>query len=186
MKKSLFITILFLTVNCFGQNVTEKDTIIKVIYKSKIENNKKPVYQLNGEIVNESISKCINPNEIANVKVEKGDFEIDNVKYFGKVIIETKSNYKPKLISLNNLKAKYTKLKDNPTIFKIDDEIVNADYDTFIVDENYILKITVEDFESKAENLKVNFVNLITKTEENIKKSKEIIIRGKDKFAINK
>jgi hypothetical protein len=34
--------------------------------------------------------------------------------------------------------------------------------------------------------LNVNFVNLLTKSEENIKKSKEIILRGKDEFAINK
>ena len=186
MKKALFITTLFLAINCFGQDVIENDTIIKVIYKSEIPNVKKPVYQLNGKIVNESILKCINPNEIANVKVEKGDFEIENVKYFGKIIIETKSNYKPKLISLNNLKEKYTKLKGKPTIFRIDNEIVNGDYDNFIVDQNFILKIVVEKFENKEEKLTVNFVNLITKTEENIKKSKEIIIRGKDEFAIIK
>ena len=81
---------------------------------------------------------------------------------------------------------KYTNIKDNSTIFKIDDEVINADYENNLVDENYILKIIVEKFENKNEKLNVNFINLITKSEENIKKSKEIRIRGKDEFAINK
>ena len=81
---------------------------------------------------------------------------------------------------------KYTSIKENSTIFKIDNEIINADYDNYVIDENYILKINVEKFENSEEKLKFNIVNLITKTEENIKKSKEIIIRGKDEFAINK
>lgn len=77
------------------------------------------------------------------------------------------------------MKLKYTNIKDNSTIFKIDDELINADYENNLVDENYILKIIVEKFENKNEKLNINFINLITKSEENIKKSKEIIIRGK-------
>ena len=201
MKKTLLIAILFIAINCFGQvksekvnglKITnaeisvEKDTIIKVVYKNQIENNKKPAYFINEKLVNESILKTLNPNEIASVKVEKNEIEINNVKYYGKLIIETKSNYNPKLISLNNLKAKYTNLKENPIIFKIDNEIVNANYDNFMVDEKFILKIIVENYQNKEEKLNLSFVNLITKSEENIKKSKEIIIRGKDEFAINK
>ena len=182
MIKTLFITLLLLAINCFGQVRTENDTIIKVVYKNEIENNKKPAYFINGKIFNESILKTLNPNEIATVNVEKMDSEIDNVNYFGEIKIETKSNYNPKLISLNNLKAKYLKFKENQTIFKIDNEIVNEDYDNFMVDEKFILKIIVEKYENKEEKLNVSFVNLITKTEENIKKSKEIIIRGKDEF----
>ena len=201
MKKTLFTTTLFIAINCFGQVKSEKvnglkiinteissenDTIINVVYKKKKENNKNPAYFINGKLINESVLKILNPNEIASVKVEKNDIEIDNVKYYGKILIETKSNYNPKFISLNNLKAKYTNLKKNSTIFKIDNEIVNANYDSFIVDEKFILKIVIENYENKEDKLNVYFVNLITKSEENIKKSKEILIRGNDEFAINK
>lgn len=201
MKKILFMATLFMAINCFGQvrsekvnglkitNAgisTEKDTTIKVIYKNQIENNKKPAYFINEKLFNESVLKSLNPNEIASVKVEKNDVEIDNVKYYGKLIIETKSDYNPKLITLNNLKAKYTNLKENSIIFKIDNEIVKANYDSFIVDEKSILKIIIENYENKEEKLNISFINLITKSEENIKKSKEIIIRGKDEFVINK
>lgn len=201
MKKILFISVILLTLNTFGQIKSEKvnglkivkqetvsknDTIISVNYINKIESDRKPAYFINGKLTNESVLKTLNPNEIENVNVEKGNFEIENVNYKGKLYIVTKSTYKPKLISLNNLKMKYTSIKENSTIFKIDNEIINADYENYVVDENYILKINVEKFENSQEKLKFNIVNLITKTEENIKKSKEIIIRGKDKFAINK
>ncbi|PWA05751.1 hypothetical protein [Flavobacterium laiguense] len=201
MKKLFLISVLLITINVLGQIKPEKvnglkienqeavfknDTIIKVVYKKEIENNKKPAYFINGELTNESILRTINPNEIATVNVEKKNIEIENVKYHEQLYIITKSTYNPKLISLNNLKAKYTNLKKNSTVFKIDHNIINADYDNFIVDEKFILKIIVEKFENKNEKLNVNFINLITKSEENIKKSKEIILRGKDEFAVNK
>ena len=201
MKKIILIITLFIAINSFGQintekinglkitnqvDVSENDTIIKVYYKNQLENNIKPAYFVNDKLVDESVLKTLNPNEIDNVKVEKDDIEIDNVKYYGKILVETKSTYSPNFITLNNLKTKYTNIKENKIIFKIDNEIVNANYDNFIVDEKYILKIVVENYENKEEKLKVCFVNLITKSEENIKKSKEILLRGKDEFEINK
>jgi hypothetical protein len=201
MKKIVVIITLFIATNSFGQINTEKinglkitnqvtlsenDTIIKVHYKNQLENNIKPAYFVNDKLVNESVLKTLNPNEIDNVKVEKDNIEIDNVKYYGKILVETKSTYSPNFISLSNLKTKYTNIKENKIIFKIDNEIVNANYDNFIVDEKYILKIIVENYENKEEKLKVCFINLITKSEENIKKSKEILLRGKDEFEINK
>ncbi|MBP6128091.1 hypothetical protein [Flavobacterium sp.] len=201
MKKIVFIITLFIAINSFGQinaeknnglkitnqaAVSENDTIIKVYYENQLENNIKPAYFVNDKLVNESVLKTLNPNEIDNVKVEKEDIEIDNVKYYGKILVETKSTYSPNFISLNNLKTKYTNIKEHKIIFKIDNEIVNENYNNFIVDEKYILKIIVENYENKEEKLKVCFVNLITKSEENIKKSKEILLRGKDEFEINK
>jgi hypothetical protein len=201
MKKISLTITLFIAINSFGQINTEKgnglkitnqvtlsenDTIIKVHYKNQLENNIKPAYFLNDKLVDESALKTLNPNEIASVKVEKDDIEIDNVKYYGKILVETKSTYSPNFIILNNLKTKYTNIKENKIIFKIDNEIVNANYDNFIVDEKYILKIIVENYENKEEKLKVCFINLITKSEENIKKSKEILLRGKDEFETNK
>ena len=201
MKKISLTITLFIAINSFGQintekinglkitnqvTVSENDTIIKVYYKNQLENNIKPAYFVNDKLVNESVLKTLNPNEIASVKVEKDDIEIDNVKYYGKILVETKSTYSPNFISLNNLKTKYTNIKENKIIFKIDNEIVNENYNNFIVDEKYILKIIVENYENKEEKLKVCFVNLITKSEENIKKSKEILLRGKDEFEINK
>lgn len=193
MKNTFFITIILLTINVFGQKltgivtglqttsqktITENDTIIKVIYKKEIDNSKIPAYFLNSKFVSQSIVRSINPNLIANVKVEKDDVEIDNVKYYGKIFIETKENYKPKLISLTDFKLKHTNLKENLVVFQIDNELISADYQKFIIDENYILSVVIEKFESQNQKLNLTFIKLITKTEENIKKANDIIIRG--------
>lgn len=201
MRKIIILSILILSLKTFGQvnpeknnglnitkneNSTVKDSIIKIVYKNDTEINKKPAYFINDKLVNESILKTLDPNQILSINVEKNEIEIDNIKYYGKLKIETKNNYFPKLISLNDLKAKYIEVREGQTIFKIDNEIINDDYDNFIVDEEFILKIIVENFVNVNEKLKINIVNVITKTEENIKKSKEIIIRGKDELIINK
>lgn len=55
-----------------------------------------------------------------------------------------------------------------------------------IVDENYILKIIIEKIDNKEENLQVNIIRLLTKTEENIKKSKQIWIRGTKELMLEK
>jgi len=201
MKKIFFVLSTIITFNTFGQikpenvkrlniakqeTVSENDTIIKVTYKNVIEKNRKPAYFLNGVLTNESVLRTINPNEILTFNIEKENIEIDTVKYYGKLHLVTKLTYKPKLISLNKLKLKYTNLKEDSTIFKIDNEIVNADYENYLVDEKYILKIDIEKFENRAEKLIFNIINLITKTEENIKKANAIILRGKDEFVLNK
>lgn len=198
MKKTFLILTLLLSIYSFGQLKSEKlnglkitettinaenDTIIKVIYKNEVENNKKPAIFINEKLVNESILKTINPKEIESVNVEKNDIEIENVKYYGKIKISTKNKYNPKLISLNNLKSKYVKTRMDDVIFKIDNEIITADYDNYVVDENYILKLVVENYEK--EKLKISFITIITKTEDNIKKSKEIILRGSDEINVN-
>lgn len=201
MKNILLFTTMLLSIYGFGQKLTgkvpgvritnqeistENDTIIKVVYKNENQNNKKPAYFLNNKIVNESILRTINPNEISTVNVEKENIEIENVTYYGKIYFTTKSTYKPKLISLNSLKLKFTNIKENSTIFKIDDSIINGNYENYLVDENNILKINVEKFENNAEKLNINIITIVTKSEENIKKSKEIILRGEDEFTINK
>ncbi|MCL9809722.1 hypothetical protein NAT50_10165 [Flavobacterium sp. HXWNR70] len=200
MKKSFFMISLLVAFVSFGQEksvkvvgltITNPETTIqsdsiKIVYQNETKQNKKPAYFINGKLVNESILRTLNPNEISSVAVEKGEVVINNVTYYGKLKIETKNNYLPKPITLNDLKAKYLKLKEKQTIFKIDDAIINADYNTYVVDENYILKIIIETFENKDEKLKLNIVTLLTKSEKNIKNAKEIIIRGNDEFSIIK
>lgn len=198
MKKTFLILTLLLSVYSFGQLKSEKlnelkitqtaihaenDTILKTIYKKEVENNKKPAVFINEKLVNESILYTMNPNEIESINVEKNEFKIEDVNYYGKIKISTKNKYNPKLISLNNLKSKYVKTSMNDVIFILNNEIISANYDNYVVDENYILKLVVENYEK--EKLKISFINIITKTEDNIKKSKEIILRRSNEINVN-
>lgn len=181
MKKILILLISILTVAAFGQKktvnsqaISEEDTIIKVVHVIKYKNGKNPACFLNGKLVDQSILKFLDPNKIENVKVEKESFELDNIKYAGKIIIETKNNYKPNLISLSELRKRYTTLEEGSVLFQIDNEIVDGNYEKYVVDKNYILKITV----NKLESPNLSIIKVINKSEENLKKSNEIIIRG--------
>jgi hypothetical protein len=193
MRQILIITMAFFTLNVYGQIkdlkvplvertntqiVSQNDTVLKVLYVNSNKTERSPAYYLNGQFVNESILKTLNPNAIDNIRVEKQEIKVETQKYYGQIFINTKGNYRPMLISLNDLKSKYTNLKNTPTIFMIDNEIINGDYDKYIVDENYLLRISIETIENRKEKLHFNLIQILTKTEENIRKSKEIIIRG--------
>ena len=192
MKKLQYFALIFISINIFGQNQIEKlnglkmsnkeivdlnDTIINVFYKKNIESEKKPAYFVNGLLANINIFKTINPNDIETVDVKKEKIEIENIKYYGQIYLITKSTYNPKYLSLNDLKLKYTNIRDNSIIFKIDDEIIYENYEKYLIDEKFVLRIVVEKFENKNEKLRVNIINLTTKTLENIKRIKEKMIR---------
>ena len=193
MRQILIITMAFFTLNANGQIknlkvpqvkntntqfVSQNDTVLKIVYVNSHDSERSPAYYLNGQFVNESILKTLNPNAIDNIRVEKQEIKVETQKYYGQIFINTKADYRPILISLNGLKSKYTNLKNTPTIFMIDNEIINGDYDKYIVDENYLLRISIETIENRKEKLHFNLIQILTKTEENIKKSKEIRIRG--------
>lgn len=190
--KRIFILVFFLvTTNAFGQTKTDKanvfvitpkqpletDTTIKVIYADKTTSTPSPAWFLNGNFIS-PLQGVLNPTFIDSINVVNGIIQIDNVQYNGQIHIKTKSDYTPRMISLTDLKEKYITLKNKPTIFLIDGNLVNADYDKYMVDENYLLLIIVDNIKNPKENIDLSAIKLLTKTDENIKKSKEIIIRG--------
>lgn len=191
MRQVLTIVIAFVTLNVFAQTTHLKvplingntqteskiDTTLKVSY-SYSDTSEIPAYYLNGQLLSETILKTLNPNEIESINVSHQEIEVDSQKYYGQIFIITKRNYTPKLISLNGLKSKYTNLTNEPVIFMIDNEIIREDYDKCIVDENYLLNISIEKIDIGKEKLHFRFIQILTKKEENIRKSKEIRIRG--------
>jgi len=193
MKQILIVAMAFFILNAFGQIknlkvplvkstntqiVSQNDTVLKVFWIRSNDSERSPAYYLNGQFVNETIMKTLNPNVIENIIVEKQEIKVETQKYYEQIFINTKRDYSPKLISLNDLKSKYTNLKNAPTIFMIDNEIINGNYDKCIVDENYLLRISIEKIENRKEKLHFNLIQILTMTEENIRKSKEIRIRG--------
>ena len=200
--KKIFLSVMLLVIAAsYSQVLTGKvpgviiskpysmnDSIIRVIYSTpRLNSTKKPAYYINGTLVNQNILQTLNQNEIESINIEKEEVEIDHIKYYGKIFIKTKDNYYHSpipLISLNNLKAKYLSSLKGSVIFQIDNKQVIADYDEYVVNEKNILKIIVEDFENKKEKLKLHFIKIILKTEENIKKANNRI-RGDKEASVN-
>ena len=67
----------------------------------------------------------------------------------------------------------------------IDGNIVNADYDNYVIDENNVLTIIVDKFQNTKESIDWGLIKLLTKSEENIKKRQQTILRGTE-ITINK
>ncbi len=161
------------------------DTIPQVIY-IKSENEGLPTaFYINGELSNSSILKTIDPELIDSIYVEKKEIEIDDEMYDGQIYIRMKEAYQAKLVSLTDLRSKYVKPTNRPVIFVIDNDIVKGNYNTYLVDEKFILKIMVDHMEIEEEKLDVEIIRLVTKSEENRRKSETIMIRGIDTSKLN-
>jgi hypothetical protein len=192
MKKFYILLFAFAATNSFGQttnsntpgivtdtkNTVAMDTTLKVVYAEKKDTIQAPAYFLNDKFVDQTLFGTLNPKLIESLNVVKATVQIDKVLYYGQIHIKTKGNYNPKIISLTDLKEKYTNLKDKPVLFMIDGIIINADYDNFVVDENNLLKIIVDKLHNAKESIDLGLIKLLTKSDENLKRANEIILRG--------
>jgi len=194
--KPLFILLLVLAATIsFGQITNGKapgilvdtgknpirDTTLRVVHVDRNKPERQPAFIINGEyVMNQSFISGLDPKWIEKIEVLKGDTMINNVRYYGQIHIKTRSdyNYNPKAISLTELKNKYTEFKGKPVIFMIDGNIVNADYDNYLIDENDLLTIIIDKFQNAKEDTGWGLIKLLTKSEENIKKREQIMIRG--------
>ena len=191
MKLKLSIITAFLSMTTFGQltgkvkglNINQpttiNDTVIKVIYKNnKISRNPQPpAIFFNGKLIDYSLMSTINPESIGTMNVIKKDTIIDSVKYYGRIIIQGKATNNHNYISLNEFKLKYVSPSENIPVFQIDENIVVDDYDTYLIDEKNILKVIVTPVENPKQKIKIDFINLLTKSAKNIEDSNRIILR---------
>jgi hypothetical protein len=154
------------------------DSIPLIEYRRSIKTEKEPAYFINGDFINQFTLKTIDPLTIDSIYVDRKEIKINNTIYYGQIYVKLKDEYNPRFISLTDLKKKYVKSSTRNFIFIIDNEIIRGDYEKLIVDEKYILKIVVDTMRSEKSDLDI--IRLITRTKENIEKSKQIILRGLD------
>lgn len=160
---------------------------IPIEYTNKPDNNRPIAYFVNGRFETWTLDK-IDPGKVENVNIVKMDTVIDGTRYYGQVYLKVKdydSNYTPNLITLRDLVDEYTKLKNKPVIFTIDGRFINADYTNYKIDKNSILKIVLDKFANSKDPNEVWIANVLTKSKENIERSKQIRIRGSSSIAKN-
>ena len=187
MKNCLTLLFFFTIVNLFGQQSgpakgvnlklnTEIDTTLKVIYVDK-DRKSDVAFFSNNKFLGSSTGPNVKMTDVESVDVEKRDTVIMNKKYYGLIFMSTKIDYNPQLITLNELKHKYVKHSDKPAIFMVDNELINDDPDKYVIDEKGILRVYVNTITRTKDNLDMLVINLSTKSEKNINKLKEIMIR---------
>ena len=201
MNKCLILLLLVAATNSFGQKnyitiprllgdtlkIEKIDTAFRVVYVDSIKpdtikpvhkHNLEPVFFMNGKFVNKELFNILNPQKIENIEILRSDTLIDNIKYHGKIYIITKNDYTPKSISLSGIKNKYTNLKGKPVLFFVDGNMINADYDNYLIDENNLLTMYIGKFENAKEHINLSIITVLTRSDENIKNRKKVIIRG--------
>lgn len=186
MKNFFILALTLLSVSVFAQQtksipggvrISNTDSTFKVVYVQP-PHHQPVAYYINGKLIGQNILNNINPEDIEDLKVVQGNINIGDKDYNGQIYIKTKSGYAPKFISLSDLKDKYTNLKGLKAVFMIDGNILNEDYDNYIVDENYLLRIIVDKIQNPKQNIDLNLIKLLTKSEANLKKANDVIIRG--------
>ncbi|MCH5715577.1 hypothetical protein [Niabella hibiscisoli] len=195
MKKLILLALAIGPTNIFGQTPTNKTNDVSKLHE-RIPNDtsvytlitigpgkqaRKTAYFLNDRFIKHSLLVSTNPELMESLKVIYKPVEIDSVKYDRQIHLVAKNNYFPKAISLPNLIAKYYPLnyKTDSLIFMIDGNIIHGDYNTYEIDENNLLSVTW-DGQNEGDKIKLHFVKLTTRSEENIKNFKKgnIWMRG--------
>jgi hypothetical protein len=190
MRKILLILTLFAAASVYAQSANDKvtgvviksaptaDEGIRVVHTDQESHKLQPAYYINGIQVSQTVVSTLDPTVIESINVIKGNLKVNKTDYAGQVNIKTKNAYHPNLISLNALKKKYTNLSNTSAVFMIDGTIINGDYDDYVVDEDYVLSIVIDKIENTKENLHIDLIKIQTKSDVNLKKAKEIKIRG--------
>ena len=199
MKRfTLFITLLFFATGLvpgqelvlkksetIDEQVVTNDQGIRVIYadKTKKKAQGNPVeYYINNVLIGNSedgfsILNNLDPQEIEDIKIVKPSGTNNSVS-LAQIRITVKNNYTPKLISLTEIKEKYTNLGKSSAVFLIDEKLIEKDYDKYMVDENRIFAITIDKFTNPKENLEINLVKITKRKGTGKEGEKNIIIRG--------
>ncbi|WP_040281299.1 hypothetical protein [Psychroserpens damuponensis] len=192
ISNNILLFLVFLTTSLFGQTgekLIESHKAERIVYsdssklkvydnrgKHIIEDTKVAIY-VNGNFLNASILKTLNPNKIKSLSVEKDSITIGDDSYLGKILIKLVDDYEPKFMALKKFISNHFVLNDLPQVFQLNETILNVNSQDFLIDEQFIMMVSVEEIITSEENLSINLIKLITKTEDNIKKGNTIIIK---------
>ena len=206
MKKLVIIILLFTTTFCFGQLDPRPPLGVEVGKKKGPQYSKTspikvmnldsvtfllsghPRFIVNGKHYDQARLTRVNPESVKEVTIDKkrGEHSFQGKQYYGEVHITLK--HEPEFISLTDLEKKYIPKNDYDmlsTIFFEDGILLKGNYDKIMVDQKNILKIEFERLHIRYSKRQREFLNgvvvkIFSRSEENIKKANEIMIRGNE------
>jgi hypothetical protein len=144
------------------------DSSLLVVDYENVNFSPVPAFFINEKFYPASIMASLGPShsQSNSLKVVEEDTVINGELYHGKIYITVLDDaFEIKEISLSAIKEKYTDLKGQPAVFIIDGQIITRDYDTYLIDENILYTIST----GKIKSLNMAYVDILTKTEDNIK-----------------
>ncbi|MCV9926212.1 hypothetical protein OIU83_00995 [Flavobacterium sp. LS1R49] len=137
-------------------------------------------YFLDGNFVHKNTIANFDVNEIKNINVIKDTIRIEAVNYAGRIMITSKNPKNINLMSLKDIKNKFTKSKSKKVLFVLNGVLILNDVGTYKIDEKYIFKTDVvsSDTIENLQGIDLDIVSILTKIKENTEP--KILIRGND------
>ncbi len=134
-----------------GITTLEKPNIkVTVVPSQKLAKNSH--FFLDNERMHQSLMYTINPEMVEKLG-----------KYDGVFYITLKNGYKPQIITLNDLREKYTSLDRKAVVFQLAGKLIKESAELYVLDEKYIQTIIVDKIEGPSPRKDINVVNIITK-----------------------
>jgi len=165
---------------------TLNDTTIDVVYQNIKTEDKTIACFLDRVLIDNNSLPWINPNAIKDVKIVKRDTVINGLKYSNQMQVKTHDSIRVNLMSLSEIKRKYTRASSNKCIFILNnrlgtrEDIITNNQETKI-DKNYIFRIKVDQLNFPGINpqkpLNVDVIRILFRTKENIEEANKIWIR---------
>jgi hypothetical protein len=154
-----------------------KDTVPTVEYLQAKQGKKTPAIFIDHTLHPTTSLSALNPEIIEKMEVDKVDTLIAGNRYKGIIKIYTLDTYTPKWISIRDFTTKYIKLPDHPSIYFLDGKPIEGMIEKTLLDEKFIYKVTVEVVSTAEEDMPISLINLYTRSEKNIKKSTNLLIK---------
>ena len=165
---------------------TLNDTTIDVVYQNIKPEDKTIACFIDKALIDYNSVLWINPNAIKDVKIIKKDTVINGLNYSHQLHVKTHDSIPVNLMSLSEIKRKYTRSSSNECIYVLNNRLGNKE--EFItnnpetkVDKNFIFRIKVDQLNFPGMNpqkpLNVDVIRILFRTKENIEEANKIWIR---------
>jgi hypothetical protein len=182
MKIKLIITIFIFLSSCFLLQAqlqiikkTDKRSISMFPHKYS-ENDTKVAYLIDGKLSNSLFIMSVGENFLDTYRAENKIAIIDGKEYDSQMNFTTKKGYEPKIITIKEIKKKYAKNQNLSCIFFIDGNPIKIVEKNTSLDENNVLEICCHLYHNDEDNLKINVIEIFTKSKQNIEKANTILL----------
>jgi len=165
---------------------TLNDTTIDVVYQDIKPEDKTIACFIDKDLIDQNSVLWINPNALKYLKIIKRDTVINGLNYSHQLHVKSHDSIPVHLMSLSEIKRKYTKSSSNECIYVLNNQLGNKEEiitnnHEIKVDKNYIFRIKVDQLKLNGRNpkepIKVDVIRILFRTRENIDAANKIWIK---------
>ena len=169
MKK---LIIIFIVLN-FSFSLNAQNEFRSLSFFSKTHSKKEVTvaYFMDGTLCSSSFIRTVNEKFIDTYSVQKKKIAIEGKEYDEQVYFTSKKDYNPKFIKISEVKIKYAINQNLPCFYFIDGVPTIIDNVESNLDEDNVLEISCHVYNNVSENLKINCIEIFTKTKQNLERA---------------